>query len=110
MWEGDPGKAPWPIVTAAWRDIGAAVNWAGSQSGFAVSEVEKKSPLARTYRMIGMTGQPAILEFTATRLVEGALPSDDWITMKVQEGALGDRAAEAQLREDLMIYRPKYAR
>lgn len=110
VWEGDPEKAPWPIVEAAWRDIRAAVNWAGSQSGFAVSEVEKKSPLAQTYRMTGMTGQPAILVFTATRLVEGSLPSDDWITMEVQEGALGNREAEAQLRQDLMSYRPKYAR
>jgi hypothetical protein len=109
-WEGDPEKAPWPVVTAAWRDISAAVNWAGSQSGFAVSEVENKSPVARTYHMVGMTGQPATVEFTATRLVEGSLPSDEWITVDVQESALGNREAEAQLREDLKSYRPKYAR
>jgi hypothetical protein len=110
VWEGDPGTAPWPVVEAAWRDVRAAVNWAGSESGFAVSLVEKNSPLARTYHMIGMTGQPAIVEITATRLVEGSLPSDEWVTVQVQESALGNREAEAQLRDDLMSYRPKYAR
>ncbi len=109
-WEGDPANAPWPVVEAAWRDVSAGVNWAASESGFAVAQVEKVSPLARTYRLVGMSGQPAVVEFTATRLVEGAIPSDDWITMRVQESALGNREAEEELREDLLVYRPKYKR
>ncbi len=110
VWEGEPTDAPWPIVEAAWRDVGAGVNWAASESGFAVAQVEKGSPLARKYRLVGMSGQPAVVEITASKLVEGSLPSDDWITVRIQESALGNREAEAALHDDLMVYRPRYRR
>lgn len=109
-WESDPADAPWPVVRAAWRDVWAAVNWAASNSGHAVTDVEEPSPLERVYTLVGVDGGWGEVRFTASRLVENALPSDPWVSFEVRVGALGHGAKEATIRADLLRYRPRHAR
>lgn len=109
-WEGSTDEAPWPVVHAAWRDVWAAVNWTGGIHGFAVTGIEEKSPTAREFEVVTTRGESGRIRFTAARLVEGALPSDEWVTFEVDLGRFEDAAEEAAVREDLLRYRPRHAR
>lgn len=109
-WEGDPGDAPWPVVAASWRDIAAGVTWAASNAGYAITGVEQAGPLVREYELVGLGGETGRVRVEATRLVEGALPRDPWITVEVALGMMGESEREAALRDDLLRYAPKHAR
>jgi hypothetical protein len=109
-WEGDPGDAPWPVVAASWRDITTGVTWAASNAEFALTGTEEAGPLVREYELVGLGGETGRVRVKATRLVEGALPRDAWITFEVVLGILGEPEREASMREDLLRYAPKHRR
>jgi hypothetical protein len=59
---------------------------------------------------VGLGGETGRVRVKATRLVEGALPRDAWITFEVVLGILGEPEREASMREDLLRYAPKHRR
>ncbi len=109
-WKGDPSDAPWPVVRGAWRDVAAGVTWAASNAGYAIAGTAEDGPLVREYELVGLGGDSGRVRVVATRLVEGALPRDEWITLTVALGILGDPDSESALRDDLLRYTPKHAR
>lgn len=86
------------------------MHWSASRSGFAILEVVERGALAREYHLLGVRGERGVVRFDAARLVEGALPSDPWITFEISLGALGNDERTGALRADLLAYRPAYAR
>lgn len=109
-WEGDPSEAPWPVVAASWRDVTAGVIWAASNIEFAVTGVSESGPLVREYELVGLGGETGRVRVEASRLVEGALPSDEWITIGVSLGLLGHADEEAAMHQDLQRYAPRHPR
>lgn len=110
VWEGDPNDAPWPVVASSWRDITTGVTWAASHAEFAIAGMTQTSPLVREYELVGLGGETGRVLVKATRLVEGALPSDEWITFEITLSLLGNDEKEAVMRQDLLRYAPKHAR
>ena len=86
------------------------MTWAASNAEFAIAGVTESGRLVREYELIGLGGETGRVRVEATRLVEGALPSDEWITFEITLGLLGDDDKEATMRQDLLRYAPRHAR
>jgi len=86
------------------------VHRASSESGFAVTGIAEPSPLAREYTLVGRSGQPGVARFAADRLVEGARPSDPWISFELRLGTVGDPREEQRMRDALLRFRPRHER
>ena len=86
------------------------MTWAASKVEFAIAGVTESSRLVREYELVGLGGESGRVRVEATRLVEGALPRDGWITFEITLGLLGNDEKEAAMRQHLLRYAPRHAR